>query len=180
MDPFFLLNVWPRYKICRFLPEGRHTVKKELRHSRPPPGCQIQKSPWADKLFPPRVSLVSDIPAEDGNVANLFYGAGVLARASVPPYIASFSLFPSSALSRKRLATSIVFRLDQKWAKLTVYCSPLPQHADRFSCGAQQYSGSVTFWSGSGSADPCLSLMDPDSDPDPAILSLAFKMPTKN
>jgi hypothetical protein len=42
----------------------------------------------------------------------------------------------------------------------------------------------MTFWcgsgSGSGSADPCLWLMDPDADPDPAILSLTFKMPTKN
>jgi hypothetical protein len=34
-----------------------------------------------------------------------------------------------------------------------------------------QCCGSVTFWCGSGSgsasADPCLSLMDPDSNPDP-------------
>ncbi len=30
----------------------------------------------------------------------------------------------------------------------------------------QQCSGSMTFWCGSGSADPCCSLMDPDSDPD--------------
>jgi hypothetical protein len=27
----------------------------------------------------------------------------------------------------------------------------------------------MTFWCGSGSADPCHGLMDPDSDPDPAI-----------
>jgi hypothetical protein len=27
----------------------------------------------------------------------------------------------------------------------------------------------MTFWDGSGSADPYLLLMDPDSDPDPAI-----------
>ncbi len=33
----------------------------------------------------------------------------------------------------------------------------------------RQCSGSMTFWWGSGSADPCLWLMDPDSDPDPAI-----------
>jgi hypothetical protein len=47
-----------------------------------------------------------------------------------------------------------------------------------------QCSGSMTFWGGSGSEspDPCLWLMDPDSDPDPAIFvsSLTFKMPTKN
>ncbi len=38
-----------------------------------------------------------------------------------------------------------------------------------FCCG--QCCGSMTFWggSGSGSADPRLWLMDPDSDPDPAI-----------
>jgi hypothetical protein len=28
--------------------------------------------------------------------------------------------------------------------------------------GCRQYSGSMTFWCGSGSADPCLGLMDPD------------------
>jgi hypothetical protein len=34
-----------------------------------------------------------------------------------------------------------------------------------------QCCGSKTFWYGSGSvsSDPCLCLMDPDSDPDPAI-----------
>jgi hypothetical protein len=30
-----------------------------------------------------------------------------------------------------------------------------------------QCSGSMTFWCGSGSADPCLQLMDPDPDSDP-------------
>ncbi len=35
-----------------------------------------------------------------------------------------------------------------------------------FHC-PNQYCGSMTFWCGSGSADPCLWLMDPD--PDPAI-----------
>jgi hypothetical protein len=44
-------------------------------------------------------------------------------------------------------------------------------------CG-NQCCGSMTFWCGSGSADPCLWLMDPDR-----ILlfsSLTVKMPTKN
>ncbi len=43
----------------------------------------------------------------------------------------------------------------------------------------EQCCESMTFWggSGSGSADPCLWLMDPD--PDPAIF-LTFKMPPKN
>jgi hypothetical protein len=48
-----------------------------------------------------------------------------------------------------------------------------------------QYCGSMTFWggsrSGTGSADPCLWLKDPDSDPDPAIFVIDLpKMPTKN
>ncbi len=53
-----------------------------------------------------------------------------------------------------------------------------------------QCSGSMTFWrgSGSGSADPCLWLMDPDPDSAPApdairillFSSLTFKMPPKN
>ncbi len=40
-----------------------------------------------------------------------------------------------------------------------------------------QCCGSMTFWggSGSGSADPCLWLMDPDSDPDPESGSFYFR-----
>jgi hypothetical protein len=51
-----------------------YTVKKGYRHSRPQPGCHLPNSPWAGitKLLPPRKSLVGDIPAGDGNVANLF------------------------------------------------------------------------------------------------------------
>jgi hypothetical protein len=46
-----------------------YTVKKGSEIS------QILNSPWAGiiKFFPPRESLVSDIPAEDGNGANLLY-----------------------------------------------------------------------------------------------------------
>ncbi len=48
-----------------------YTVKKFKRFSRPQPGCQWLNSPWAG-IFPPRESLVSDIPAGDGKMANLF------------------------------------------------------------------------------------------------------------
>ncbi len=53
-----------------------YTVKKGKWHSRPQPGCHLPNSPRAGiiKLFPLRDSLVSDIPAGDGNVSNLFYG----------------------------------------------------------------------------------------------------------
>jgi hypothetical protein len=46
----------------------QHTVKKGYRFFR-------QNSPWPEiiKLFPARKSLVSDIPAEDGKTANLFF-----------------------------------------------------------------------------------------------------------
>jgi hypothetical protein len=35
----------------------------------------------------------------------------------------------------------------------------------------------MTYWcgSGSGSADPCLGLMDPDADPDPALFVIDFQ-----
>ncbi len=36
----------------------------------------------------------------------------------------------------------------------------------------KQCCGSMTFWCGSGSADPCLWLMDPDSDPSIFIIDL--------
>ena len=35
--------------------------------------------------------------------------------------------------------------------------------------------GSMTFWYGSGSAYPCLWLMDPDSDPDPSVFVIDLK-----
>ncbi len=44
-----------------------------------------------------------------------------------------------------------------------------------------QCSGSMTFWggSGSGSSDPCFWLMDPDSDPDPAIFVIYLQDASK-
>ncbi len=57
-----------------------YTVKKGFRYSRTQPGCHLPDSLWAGimtlyKLFTPRASLLSDIPAGDGNIENLFYGA---------------------------------------------------------------------------------------------------------
>jgi hypothetical protein len=43
----------------------------------------------------------------------------------------------------------------------------------------EQCSGSMTFWCGSGSADPCLGLMDPDADPDPAIFVIDLQEANK-
>jgi hypothetical protein len=56
---------------------GVYIVKKAFRYSRPQPGCHLPTLPgreWDDiyKLFPPRESLVSDIPAGDGNIKKLF------------------------------------------------------------------------------------------------------------
>jgi hypothetical protein len=51
-----------------------YTVKKGLRFSRPQPECHKPNSPWPGifKLNPARESLVSDIPAGDGKIVNLF------------------------------------------------------------------------------------------------------------
>jgi hypothetical protein len=40
---------------------------------------------------------------------------------------------------------------------------------------ARQCGGSMTFWGGSESADPCLWLMDPDPDSDPGSWSCYFR-----
>ncbi len=50
----------------------RYTVKKGSRVSRPQPGCHYQTLPVITELFLPRGSLVSDIPAGDGKLVNLF------------------------------------------------------------------------------------------------------------
>jgi hypothetical protein len=57
---------------------ARHTVKKGSRVSRPQPGCVTTKlsldgnNDVITELFLPRGSLVSDIPAGDGKLVNLF------------------------------------------------------------------------------------------------------------
>ncbi len=43
-----------------------------------------------------------------------------------------------------------------------------------------QCSGYMTFWCGSGSADPCLWLMDPDPDPAIFVIDLKDKMSEKS
>jgi hypothetical protein len=51
-----------------------YNVKKGLPFSRPQLGCHWPNSPWTGKiwLFPLRESLVSDIPAGDRKIVNLF------------------------------------------------------------------------------------------------------------
>jgi hypothetical protein len=79
----------------------RYTLKKGSRVSRPQPGCHYTKlsldrnNDVITELFLPGGSLVSDIPAGDGKLVNLFYGVGmglsifllsilVLCRGSIP------------------------------------------------------------------------------------------------
>jgi len=52
----------------------QYTVKKSSPFSRPQPGCHWSNSSWAGIIyfFPPRESLVSDIPAGDEKMANSF------------------------------------------------------------------------------------------------------------
>ncbi len=53
--------------------------KKAFRYSRPQPGCHLPNSPWAGIIniwrhnSRPRESLVSDIPAGDGNIKKLVF-----------------------------------------------------------------------------------------------------------
>ncbi len=56
-----------------------YTVKKVYRFSHPQPGCHLPNSHWAGiiKLFPVRESMVSDIPAGDKKIANVFYSVAV-------------------------------------------------------------------------------------------------------
>jgi hypothetical protein len=57
-----------------------YTVKKGSRVPVPSRGCQTTKlslggnNDVINKLFLPRGSLISDIPAGDGKLVNLFYG----------------------------------------------------------------------------------------------------------
>jgi hypothetical protein len=53
----------------------------------------------------------------------------------------------------------------------TVRRSHRQAHQEKEGKYSFQYSGSKTFWCGSGSADPCLSLMDPD----PAIFVIEIQ-----
>jgi hypothetical protein len=58
--------------------KGTIHCKKGCRFSRPQPGCHLPNSPSRAgilKIFPPWDSLVSDIPAGDGQTANFFYSA---------------------------------------------------------------------------------------------------------
>ncbi len=52
--------------------------KKGSRFFRPQTGCHLPNFPWPEKiyLFPARESWVSDIPAEDGKISNLFLQCG--------------------------------------------------------------------------------------------------------
>ncbi len=58
-----------------------YTVKKAFLYSCPQPGCHLLSlggnNDVTYKLFPPSESLVSDIPAGDGNTEQLFYGVAI-------------------------------------------------------------------------------------------------------
>jgi hypothetical protein len=69
-------------------PESRMHWKKGLRYSHPSRDVtnQTLPSPWSGiiKLFPARESLVSDIPAGDRKIANLFYSVGTFWELTYP------------------------------------------------------------------------------------------------
>ncbi len=68
----FNLNVSNKH-LCHFKLRNGYTVKKGSRVSRPQPGLSLGgKNDVITELFLPRGSLVSDIPAGDGKLVNLF------------------------------------------------------------------------------------------------------------
>jgi hypothetical protein len=62
------------YKILNEINTPIIHCKKDYQFSRPQPGCHIPNSPWPGiiKFFRARESLVSDIPAGEGKIADLF------------------------------------------------------------------------------------------------------------
>jgi hypothetical protein len=56
-------------------PADVHCKKRLAFFPLPQPGCHLSNSPWLGiyLLFPARESLASDIPAEDGKTANIFF-----------------------------------------------------------------------------------------------------------
>ncbi len=80
-----------------------YTIKKVFRYSCPQPGCHLPNSPRAGtiELFLPRGCLVSDIPAGDGNITNLFYSAR-----PHPPWLI-FRLFPFQMLTKIRMQRGV-------------------------------------------------------------------------
>ncbi len=80
-----MIHKWAKIARIRvkksFVPRYQYTVKKGSKVSRPQPGCHYQtllggNNDVITELFLPRGSLVSDIPAGDGKLENLFYGVG--------------------------------------------------------------------------------------------------------
>jgi hypothetical protein len=71
------------------LRDRRYTVKKGSGLSRPQPGCHLPNSPWFGiiRLFLAKERLVSDIPAVDRKIGNIFYSVGI---GSIQPEFASF------------------------------------------------------------------------------------------
>jgi hypothetical protein len=105
------------------------TVKKSLPFSHPQPGCNLPNSPWnvIIKLFPSRERLVSDIPAGDGKIVNLFFTVCDLLLLLSPLSLSKhFSLVRFSRVTRPCAARTCIFRLIniQRGALPT----PLPGH----------------------------------------------------
>ncbi len=65
--------------LATYFPESRHRgkphCKKKFNDSCPQPGCHLSNSFWPGIIIP-RKSLIIDIPAGDGKIANLFLQCG--------------------------------------------------------------------------------------------------------
>ncbi len=75
-------KIHPKHLLFFYVHTLNCSVKKAFRYFRHQPGCHLPNSPWAgimtsyiQYIIPAyRESLVSDIPAGDGNIEKNFYG----------------------------------------------------------------------------------------------------------
>ncbi len=110
MNLFYCCDIMiPNISLCLFVLFDLHTVTKFVccwfwlhyihlaegyRFSRPQTGCDLPNSPWPGiiKLFTARENLVSEIPAGDGKIDNLFLQCSIIeAKKSAVPVLCSAS-----------------------------------------------------------------------------------------
>jgi hypothetical protein len=73
--PSVLITDFVKKAISYMYDKAKLHCKKRLAVFLFPAGMSLTNSPWPEiiKVFPPRESLISDIPAGDGKTANIFF-----------------------------------------------------------------------------------------------------------
>jgi hypothetical protein len=106
-------------------------TEKKLSFFRPQPEYHLQNYPWPGivKLFPAMESLVSDIPAGDGEKENLFYSVNaVVLTKFTAAFLNLFHTMPPSICIKKHLYGNGLGRaLAAWWALLELHPPPPPR-----------------------------------------------------